>query len=200
MGWFVPVGGVHHFWIAEGNDMRKTMLIVVLVMLLMACNAPFLAQPGTRTPIPSILPQPTLTLTPTLAPITPSATATLEVTITATPKGSTRPELDCKVLSQSVKNGSKFASKERFDISWMVRNIGTATWEPGVVELAYAGGIKMYQYQPVQLTHSSPPGDITTLSADMVAPKTPNKYTMVWALRRGDEYFCKMYVTIRVHL
>jgi hypothetical protein len=34
----------------------------------------------------------------------------------------------------------------------------------------------------------------------MVAPKTPDKYTMVWALRRGDEYFCKMNVTIRVHL
>ena len=200
MARFVPAGGAHHFWIAEGNDMRKTVLIVVAVMLLMACNVPFVPQPGARTPFPSTLPQPTLSLTPTLAPITPSATAPPEATNVTTPEGSTLSELDCKVLSQSVKNGSKFASKERFDISWMVRNTGTATWELGVVELAYAGGSKMYQYQPVQLTHSSPPGDITTLSADMVAPKTPDKYTMVWALRRGDEYFCKMNVTIRVHL
>jgi hypothetical protein len=180
--------------------MRKTILIAVLAMLLTACNAPFVAQPDTRTPIPSLPPQSTLTLTPTLAPITPSATATLEVNITPTPEGSTRPELDCKVLSQSVKNGSRFASRERFDIGWMVQNTGTATWEPGVVEFAYAGGSKMYQYQPVQLTHSSPPGDITTLFADMVAPKTPNRYTTVWALRRGDEYFCKVNVTIYVHL
>lgn len=82
----------------------------------------------------------------------------------------------------------------------MVRNTGTATWEPGVVELAYAGGTKMYQYQPVQLPHSSPPGDIISLVADMVAPRTPELYTMIWALRRADEYFCRMAVTIRVHL
>ena len=180
--------------------MRKTILIVVLIPLLMACNVPFVAQPAARTPIPSIPPQPTLTLTPTLVPITLPTTATLEATIAATPQGSTRPELACKVLSQSVKVGSKFASRERFDISWMVRNTGTATWEPGVVELAYAGGTKMYQYQPVPLTHSIPPRDITILNADMVAPRTPDRYTMIWALRRGDEYFCRMYVTINVHL
>ncbi|MGZ6316562.1 MAG: NBR1-Ig-like domain-containing protein [Anaerolineales bacterium] len=180
--------------------MRKAILIAVLVLLLTACNGPFVALSGTQTPTPSGPPQPTLTLTPTLGPVSPPATATLAVTITATAQASTRPELSCKVLQQSFKNGSRFASKELFDISWTVRNTGTATWEPGVVELAYAGGIKMYRYQPVPLTHSSPPGDITTLSADMVAPRTPNKYTMTWALRRGDEYFCKMSVTISVHL
>ena len=54
--------------------MRKAMLIVGLVMLLTACNAPFAAQPGTQTPIPSLPPQPTLTLAPTLAPVSPPAT------------------------------------------------------------------------------------------------------------------------------
>ena len=180
--------------------MRKTLLIAVLVILPIACNAPFAAQPGTSSPSPSTSPGPELTLTPSLAPITPSAATTAGVTITATPEGSTGPELDCKVLGQSPKNGSKFASKERFDTSWMVQNTGTATWEPGVVEFAFAGGSKMYQYQPVQLTHSSPPGDITWLYADMVAPKTPNTYTTVWALRRGDQYFCRVSVTIKVHL
>jgi Ig-like domain from next to BRCA1 gene len=197
-GHFVPVSGIHHFWIAEGNGMRKTILIVVLTMLLQACNAPRVAPPASRTPIPSIPPQPALTLTPTLAAITPSATAILNVTITATAAGSTRPELRCKVLSQSFRNGSRFAPKERFDISWMIRNTGTATWEPGVVELAYAGGTRMYHYQPVPLPHSSPPGDIIALSADMVAPQAPADYNMIWALRRGNEYFCRVNVTIRV--
>ncbi len=177
--------------------MRKRMLIVLLVLLLTACNAPLVA---TQATIASDTPQPTLTLTPTLETIIPSETATLEVTITPTRKPSNKPELDCKVLSQSIKNGSKFASKEHFDVSWMVKNTGKATWEPGVVDFAYAGGSKMYSYQPVPLTHSSAPGDVTTLSADMVAPKTPNKYTTVWALRRGDVYFCKVNVTIYVHL
>jgi hypothetical protein len=182
--------------------MTKAIIIAVLVTLLVACNTPFVAQPATQTPTPSITPQPTLTLTPgpTLIPLTLPVTAMPEVTVAATPQGSTRPELACKVLQQSVKRGSRFASKERFDISWMVKNTGTATWEPGVMELAYAGGSKMYQYQPVPLTHSSPPGDITILKADMVAPRTPDTYTMFWALRRGDEYFCRMSVTIAVHL
>ena len=180
--------------------MRKRILIAVLVMLLPACNAPFVAPPPSATPVPSATPQPTLTPTPTLISLTLPATAPVEVTHAAPPKASTRPELACKVLQQSVKYGSKFASKERFDISWMVQNTGNATWEPGVVELAYAGGSKMYQYQPVPLTHSSPPGDITILSAVMVAPRTPDSYTMTWALKRGDEYFCKMNVTISVHL
>lgn len=178
--------------------MRKTILILVLTMLPLACKAPLAAQPATPTPFPSD--PPTLTLTPTMPAITPSATATLEVTVPATPKGTPRPELGCKVLSQSVKSGSRLPSRERFDISWQIQNTGTATWEPGVVELAYAGGTKMYVYQPVELPHSSPPTDIIALSADMIAPRTPDVYTMVWALRRGDDYFCKLGVTIKVYL
>ncbi len=177
--------------------MRKTVLIVVLAMLLPACNVPLAAPPATPTPIPSTAtPQATLTLTPTL--ITPSAAATLGVTSTPTPAGPPRPELACKVLGQSIKNGTKFRPKERFDISWMIRNTGTATWEPGVVELAYAGGTRMFHSQPVPLPHSSPPGDIIALSADMVAPQAPADYNMIWALRRGDEYFCKVNVIILV--
>ena len=175
--------------------MRKTTLIVVLIMLLTACNAPFMAPPATQTPLPSITPQPALTLTPTLAPVTPSATATLQVTITRTPKG---PELDCKVLSQSIPNGSRFTPRERFDISWQIQNTGTATWEPGVVELAYAGGSRLYLSQPVRLPHSSPPGDIIALSADMITPVERADYNMIWALRRGDEFFCQINVVVRV--
>ncbi len=176
--------------------MRKTILMVLLAMLLPACNAPRLAPVGTATPIPSITPEPSLTFTPTPSPVPPSATTTPGVTVTVTPAGPPRPELDCKVLSQSFRNGSKFKIKARFDISWQIQNTGTATWEPGVVELAYAGGTRMYHFQPVQLKHSSPPGDIVALSADMVAPQAPGDYNMIWALRRGTEYFCKMNVII----
>ncbi len=177
--------------------MRKTVLIVVLAMLLPACNVPRAAPLATATSIPSTpSPQPTLTFTPT--PLTPSPTATAGVTATATPAGPAGPELACKVLGQSIKNGTKFRPKERFDISFMIRNTGTATWEPGVVELAYAGGTRMFHSQPVPLPHSSPPGDIIALSADMVAPQATADYNMVWALRRGDEYFCKVNVIILV--
>ncbi len=181
-----------------GRLVRKTILVLGITLLPLACNAPFLVQPGTPTPFPSPLPR--LTLTSTIAPITPSATVTPEVTVAPSPEGTAPPELRCRVLSQSVKPGAKFASRERFDISWQIQNTGTATWDPAVVELAYAGGPKMYEYQPVPLPHASPPKDIINLSADMIAPNTPNMYTMFWALRRGDDYFCRLAVTIKVHL
>ncbi len=178
--------------------MRKRLFIVVLAMLLPACNVPRLAPPGTPTPSATLLPQSTLTLTPTLVASTPSATAVPAATMTASPAAPTGPELACRVLSQSIRNGSKFAPKEHFDISWMIKNTGTAAWEPGIVDLAYAGGTRMYHFQPVPLPHSSPPGDIIALSADMIAPQTPNDYNMIWSLRSGDQYFCRIDVVIRV--
>ena len=182
--------------------MSKTVLVLALAVLLAACNTPFVAPAPTQTPtpLPSSTPPPTLTPTLTPIPLTLPVTATLHVALGLTRAAPSGPELACKVLQQSVKYGTKVASKERFDITWIIQNTGTATWEPGVVELAYAGGSKMYQYQPVPLPHSSPPHDIIALSAVMVAPRTPDRYTMTWALRRGDQYFCPMKVTINVHL
>ncbi len=180
--------------------MRKKILILLFAALPMACSAPLGSRPGTPTPTASIPPQPMFTLTLVLTPTIPTTMIALELAVSPTPNGTPRPELRCKVLSQSVKSGSKFASHERFDISWQIQNTGSATWEPGIVELVYAGGTKMFQYQPVPLPHSSPPGDIITLSADMIAPRTPDTYTMFWSLRRGDEYFCRMAVTIKVYL
>ncbi len=179
--------------------MRKTALILILASLAAACSIPSVSRTDPPTAIPSATLQPTITLTPTMASPTLSMTPTVQVVVSATAEGTPRPELRCKVLSQSVVSGSKFASKERFDISWQIQNTGSATWEPGIVELAYAGGTKMYRYQPVPLPHSSPPGDIIALSADMIAPHTPDVYTMFWSLRRGDEYFCRLAVTIKVH-
>ncbi len=178
--------------------MRKTILILLFAALPMACSIPVVNPPGTPTPTASIQPQPTLTLTPTLTPTISPTTIALELAVSPTPNGTPRPELACKVLSQSVRSGAKFASHERFDISWQIQNTGGATWEPGVVELVYAGGTKMFRYQPVPLTHSSPTGDILALSADMIAPRTPDTYTMFWSLRRGEDYFCRMAVTIKV--
>ncbi len=175
--------------------MWKRMLIAVVVMLLTGCNVQVVAPPATPTPLPSSTPLPTLTLTPTPAP---SATATLEATVTAAPKASNKPELDCKILSQSIPNGSKFTPRERFDISWQIQNTGSATWEPGAVALVYAGGTRMFLSQPVKLPHSSPPGDIIGLSADMITPVERADYNMIWALRRGDEFFCQINVWVKV--
>ncbi len=83
-------------------------------------------------------------------------------------------------------------------MAWQVQNTGTAPWDPDRVDFTYYGGTKMYASTPTHLAQTVASGDIVLLVADLVAPKNPGKYTTVWALRQGDEYFCQVRLTINV--
>lgn len=83
-------------------------------------------------------------------------------------------------------------------MGWKVTNTGTAGWYPGSVEFTFFGGDKMYQFPRTQLQTGVAPGDTVALVADMVAPKNPNKYTTFWGLRRGNDYFCRVSLSIYV--
>jgi len=83
-------------------------------------------------------------------------------------------------------------------MSWKVINRGTAGWYPGSVEFTFFGGDKMYQFPRTQLQTGVAPGDTAALVADLVAPKNPNKYRTFWGLRRGNDYFCRVSLTIYV--
>jgi hypothetical protein len=167
---------------------------VVLVGLLAACSVAPAA-----TPLPTITasPSPTFTAIPTEIP--PSATPTAEASspTPATPE-STLGTLDCRLLTQSLRNGSHIGPKDRFDMGWLVRNTGTAVWDPGAVEFVYLGGTRMFVSPQSALQETTEPGNSTLLVADMVAPKSDGAHTTIWALRKGSDYFCRVSVTITV--
>ena len=139
---------------------------------------------------------PTATLTSTVIPTT---TPTMTATITTTPFLSGAPgELDCKVRSQSMANGTHVNARERFDVGWKVKNIGTATWDPSNTDFVYVSGTKMYQADVLDLPTVVEPGDVIALSAALLSPKHPGTYMTVWALRRGENRFCRVSLEIIV--
>ena len=186
--------------------MRNAMVFMALALFLASCAAPSTPIPSptsARTPTPSITAEPALSLTlapsttlePTLSP-GPSPSASASSAPSQTPTESVA--LDCALLMQSVKNRAHYKSGELFSISWKVRNTGTAGWVSGTIDFTYIAGTRMYQYPLVHLQGTVDPGNIAYLIADMRAPHNPGKYSTTWSLRQGDNYFCRVGLTIYV--
>ncbi len=193
--------------------MRIVIIFLALALVAGACAAPSIptavpTSAATRTqssaaeltliPILSATPQPTPTRAPTFTPV-PVLTFTPIVLFhmpSPTPVPST--PWDCSLLMQSVANGSEFEPGERFTVGWQLLNTGSATWYPGSVQFVYFGGTKMYIYPIVQLRETVPNGAITSFSVDMRAPKNSTTYTTLWSLRQGNDYFCRVRVSIFV--
>jgi Ig-like domain-containing protein len=161
--------------------------------------------PGlTETPTtpPSAPPEPTLSLPPTalLTLLSPTPTPTLRVLfVTATPAPPTPSALDCKLIWQSPPNGSTYYAEEKFSVGWNIKNVGTATWEPGSFQFTYLDGAKLAPRDDlIPLTRSVPPGQSIVLSVPMKAPITPRTYTTHWGIRQGDNFFCRLTLTIHV--
>ena len=133
---------------------------------------------STQTPVPSQTPLPTFIVLPTYTPGLPSD------------------QLSCQLLSQSIKNGTHFGPKEDFEMGWLVRNTGADAWEPNNVVFTYFTGTKMYQFSPSRLPNSVDHGDEVALGASLMAPKKSGTYTTVWALGKGNYFFC--YVSLRI--
>jgi hypothetical protein len=171
--------------------MKSTWSLMGLTLLIMAC--PAITAPTavpTETPVPSATASPLPTFTATALFTLPLETATAE--------GPTGEALDCRPLTQAVRNGTRLGPKEYFDMAWKVRNTGEAVWDPGIVEFRYFSGTRLQVSDVSQLTESVGPGQTGLLVADMVTPKSSGSYTTVWALWRGDEDFCHVNLTIRV--
>ncbi len=84
-------------------------------------------------------------------------------------------------------------------MGWKLKNTGDLAWDPSTVEFGYLGGQRMYvdpSFTNLQtrVEHL----DQVAVFADMVAPKRPGSYTTIWALRQGDDYFCRVSVSIIV--
>ena len=83
-------------------------------------------------------------------------------------------------------------------MAWKVQNTGPRAWSKDDVDLAYSSGTKMYKKQLYDLPADIPSGEYVTLSVPMVAPKAEGTYYTVWSLRRGQDRFCHVNLTIRV--
>ena len=153
---------------------------------------------------PSDTPEPEATFTPlpawTPTPLTTPTLGFLFYLPSYTPTAGLTPEgpFACDLLFQSVENESHFGPRQKFDVGWKLLNTGSSPWLVGNVDFAFFGGTKMFVYTPVQLETSVQPGNATSVVGEMVAPRMDGKYKAIWSLRRGNDYFCRVSVTITV--
>ena len=171
--------------------MKTAFIPLALALFLVACTGTVAVIP-TSTPTSTELPAATPTATSTLEP-TPEPP-----TITPTYDISAPGILACKMRSQSIRNGSQFDPKERFDMAWQVENFGYVPWQPEEIRATYFSGTRMQVNDTVSLREVVNSDEWTQFVVPMQAPRASGRYTTVWALWLGDNDFCHMTLTIVV--
>jgi hypothetical protein len=132
--------------------------------------------------------------TVTGATLPAAATATLAVVGTQS-----APTSGDKMLyvSQAVADGTTFGALEGFTQKWVIKNVGTTTWDNTYLVRLYAGPNLGGNDGPLAQT-VKPNGQIT-ISMDMRAPDKQGEYTSVWVLTAPDGHnFGSFTLTIKV--
>lgn len=177
---------------------------VINTLIAQTANA---AATQTAAALPSATPSPVFTPTRNTETPTPTATATVIfvfysptalVSPTFTPSGSSSDNYACQVMRVSPPNGTTFSSRQDFDVSWTVKNIGKRKWDRGSVDYFYSSGEKLHKISSYDLDENVASGGTVDLGVDMQAPKNPGTYTTTWMMRNGNKLFCPLTITIVV--
>jgi len=136
---------------------------------------------ATRMPIQTLTSAPEATATETLAPTAtslPSSTATTAATL-ATPWNSCD---SAELIYETIMDGAELLPGTKFTKSWTLMNTGTCTWNSNY-KLVFESGEAMSIIITKPLTVADvPPGEMVTVTVDMIAPETPGEYTGFWRL------------------
>ena len=170
------------------------------------------ASTQTAASMPSLTPSPTLTpIVNTQTPI-PTATATV-IFILSSPTplviptftssssgggGTSSDNFACRVTKVSPANGTGFNPRDDFDAIWTVRNIGQRNWDRNSIDIVYSSGAKIHKVSGYDLDANVRVGDSIDVGVDMQAPKDSGTYSTTWVMRRGDNSFCTLSLTIVV--
>jgi len=165
------------------------------------------ASTQTAAALPSLTPSPTLTpIVNTETPI-PTATATVIFILssptplvipTFTSSGTSSDNFACRVTRVSPANGTSFNPRDDFDAIWTVRNIGQRNWDRNSIDIIYSSGAKIHKVSGYDLDSNVKVGDSIDVGVDMQAPKDSGTYSTTWVMRRGDNAFCTLTLTIAV--
>jgi hypothetical protein len=139
-----------------------------------------LARTPSLTPLPSATFAPTATNTPSPQPTaSPTLAATLatQTAITSTVETADR----AAWVSQTIPDGTLFATNQSFTITWRIKNVGTTTWTPTYL-LRFFSGNAFGAPSEVQLGQEVPPGETIDISLRLKAPPRPGDYRSDWVL------------------
>jgi hypothetical protein len=105
----------------------------------------------------------------------------------------------CRIMSQSPSPNTTISPNASFEASWTIRNIGSNTWESGLVDIHYLAGTRIHRSPDrFDLPQSIYTGESVTIKLQMMAPANPGRYNLTWAMSSGDVAFCAMPLTLEV--
>jgi hypothetical protein len=159
----------------------------------------------TLTPTPTATPTqntetPSPTPTATVIFILPSSTPIVIPTLTSSGSGggTSNENFSCQVTRVSPANGTRFGPRDDFDAIWTVRNNGQRNWDRNSIDILYSSGDRIHKVSGYDLDENVRVGNSTDVGVDMQAPKDPGTYNTTWVMRRGNNTFCTMTLTIVV--
>jgi len=107
-------------------------------------------------------------------------------------------EWNCTVMGKTPPQGTSVDPKEKFYVSWTIKNTGTRAWTSNTIDFVYTGGFRSDE-RPIQdLRSTVAPGGSITVKVQLTASKFPGTYNTFWSLRVGNTKFCHMKQTFEV--
>ena len=159
------------------------------------------AQTAAAKPSDTPLPTPTEVVSPTQAPLLPTATPFVIVpppTIAAGGGGSgggvtVKSDYSCDIIHARPFDNTYFRPNDTFDIKWTILNTGTKTMRAGL-DLKYLSGDEMTTVKKVELPEIKP-GEQYSVNFDAVVPAKEGFHVMTWVV---EGPLCYPYVAIYV--
>lgn len=152
----------------------------------------------TPTPPNTFTPSPTFTSTVIFILASPTSPPTSTVVFVLGGGGTSADDFACRVESVSPSSGTSFDSRDDFDVTWRVRNIGQKNWNRNNIDFVFDSGTNMSDTAGYDLPADVGRDRTVDLVADLEAPRRSGTYTTTWALQRGTNAFCKVSLTINV--
>jgi hypothetical protein len=210
----------------DKQTVRKLIPLFVAIVVVLACEVPFLPVSAPSNPAPApgsietivvatagaaqtqtalVLPTATLTSTSTPVPTsTPTETPTATETIIFNIPTSTEPFVtqsagsNCQVIAKSPVDNTVLAPQEAFTAKWTLRNTGSETWNSNNNDFFHSGDTDMHALDAVDLPNNVRENGEVTFEIEMFAPSSAGSYTSTWTLGKRNASLCKVYVTIIV--
>lgn len=196
--------------------MKALHIVLLLVVVLSACNLPSKAPP-TQGPdtiltaaaqtVEANLTQAAILNPPTLPPTspvnTPVPTITLALPTTSVPPSLTPPPTTPCDVAQfitdvTVQDGAIFQPNESFTKTWRFKNVGTCSWTPSYA-IVFSSGDAMNGPATQALTGNVNPGQTVDISVNLKAPAAEGTYKGYWKLRNASGVlFAQVWVEIKV--
>lgn len=150
-------------------------------------------QPGNTTPAAGQTPVAGATLAATATVVKlPTATSA----VVAPPPASKGDKAE--LVDQSPKDGYSIQKKSSFDMTLVVKNAGTNTWNTNY-KLAFFAGERMDSPQDFNMPRDVKPGETVKLVFTLKAPDSTGEKTIIWVMQNADgANFYPIYLKLNV--